>query len=132
MFEQPKPPTKSGWQPPAPQSEQKDVPYFRFTLKGATVEFRATAPLTKEHLALVNAHLKAYEVEGNDPAQSKPEEQLKSAQQRISETQTDNVARVSFMITTSQKAELHEKGYDDDQIAKMKPAEAHKLLGLEN
>jgi hypothetical protein len=38
-----------------------DIPYFRFTLKGATVEFRASAPLSKEHFDLIRAHLRAYE-----------------------------------------------------------------------
>jgi hypothetical protein len=40
-------------------------------------------------------------------------------------------AQVSFFITQAQKAELREKGYSDDQIAQMKPAEAHRILGLE-
>jgi hypothetical protein len=41
-------------------------------------------------------------------------------------------AQVSFFITQAQKARLHERGYSDDQIAKMKPAEAHRILGLES
>jgi hypothetical protein len=40
-------------------------------------------------------------------------------------------AQVSFFITQAQKAELREKGYSEDQIAQMKPAEAHQILGLE-
>ena len=40
-------------------------------------------------------------------------------------------ARVSFFITQAQKAQLREKGYSDDEIAQMKPAEAHRILGLE-
>jgi hypothetical protein len=40
-------------------------------------------------------------------------------------------AQVSFFITQAQKAQLREKGYSDDQIAQMKPAEAHRILGLE-
>ncbi|MGD0072941.1 MAG: hypothetical protein ABSD31_01210 [Candidatus Binataceae bacterium] len=48
----------------------KDIPYFRFTVKGATVEFRASAPLTKEHFALVAAYLKAFEDDEN--AQTDP------------------------------------------------------------
>lgn len=40
---------------------KKDIPYFRFTLKGATVEFRASAPLSSEHFELIRAHLKAYD-----------------------------------------------------------------------
>jgi hypothetical protein len=41
-----------------------DLPYFRFSLNGATVEFRASAPLSKEHFALIEAHLKA--LKGNE------------------------------------------------------------------
>jgi hypothetical protein len=40
-------------------------------------------------------------------------------------------AQVSFFITKAQKALLRERGYSDDQIAQMKPAEAHQILGLE-
>jgi hypothetical protein len=40
-------------------------------------------------------------------------------------------AQVSFFITQAQKKQLRKKGYSDDQIARMKPAEAHWILGLE-
>jgi hypothetical protein len=40
-------------------------------------------------------------------------------------------AQVSFFITQAQKAQLRERGYSDDQIAQMKPAEAHQILGIE-
>ena len=40
------------------------------------------------------------------------------------------VARVPFMITQAQKAQLREKGYTDEQIGKMKPADAHNALGI--
>jgi len=40
-------------------------------------------------------------------------------------------AQVSFFITQAQKKQLRKKGYSDDQIARMKPAEAHRILGLE-
>jgi hypothetical protein len=40
-------------------------------------------------------------------------------------------AQVSFFITQAQKTQLRERGYSDDQIAKMKPAEAHRILGLD-
>jgi hypothetical protein len=40
-------------------------------------------------------------------------------------------AQISFFITQAQKALLRERGYSDDQIAKMKPAEAHRILGLD-
>jgi hypothetical protein len=39
--------------------------------------------------------------------------------------------QVSFFITRAQKAQLRERGYSEDQIAQMKPAEAHRILGLE-
>jgi hypothetical protein len=39
-------------------------------------------------------------------------------------------AQVSFFITNAQKVELRKQGYSDDDIAKLKPAEAHKLLKI--
>jgi hypothetical protein len=42
----------------------------------------------------------------------------------------DKKAQVSFFITKSQKAQLRERGFSEDDIAKMKPGEAHKILGL--
>jgi hypothetical protein len=44
---------------------------------------------------------------------------------------SDKSAQVSFFITKAQKLRLHEHGYSDEQIAQMKPAEAHKILGLQ-
>lgn len=46
----------SGGKPP-------ETPYFRFSLNGATVEFRANAPLSQEHFVLIEAHLKALKSE---------------------------------------------------------------------
>jgi hypothetical protein len=37
---------------------------------------------------------------------------------------------VSFIITKAQKAELHHRGYTEEQIREMKPEEAHRALGL--
>jgi len=68
---------------------------------------------TKEHLALVNAHLKAYEQEDDDPS-AKPAPSP-TAPQRNVHAQSDNVARAAFMITNAPKAKLREKSYDDDQ-----------------
>jgi hypothetical protein len=45
-------------------------------------------------------------------------------------TDENRSSQVSFFITNSQKVQLRERGYSDDDIAKMKPAEAHKILGL--
>jgi hypothetical protein len=41
-------------------------------------------------------------------------------------------ASVSFLITQEQKAALRERGFTDDQIRDMKPADAHRTLGLTN
>ena len=45
---------------PQPVIEGVEIPYFSFTLKGITVEFRASGPLQREHLELIRAHLDAY------------------------------------------------------------------------
>ena len=39
-------------------------------------------------------------------------------------------AQVPFMITRSQKEALRNKGFNDDQISNMTPAQAHRLLGV--
>ena len=41
----------------------------------------------------------------------------------------DKKAQVSLFITNSQKQQLRERGYSDSDIAKMRPAEADKILG---
>ena len=41
-----------------------------------------------------------------------------------------NKVQVSFFITNSQKTQLRDRGYSDDEIAKMIPAEAHRILGI--
>jgi cytoskeletal protein CcmA (bactofilin family) len=47
------------------------------------------------------------------------------------ESHETNETRVSFFITQTQRAELRERGYSDDDIAQMKPADAHRILGLQ-
>jgi hypothetical protein len=42
----------------------------------------------------------------------------------------DSIAQVSFFITNSQKTRLRGLGFSDKDIAKMKPEEAHRILGL--
>ncbi len=37
---------------------------------------------------------------------------------------------ISLMITKRQKASLHERGFSDEAIREMTPAEAHKHLGV--
>jgi hypothetical protein len=41
-------------------------------------------------------------------------------------------AGILWLVTQEQKAALREQGYTDDQIRQMKPADAHRLLGLAN
>jgi hypothetical protein len=36
----------------------------------------------------------------------------------------------AVLITHSQKAELRKQGYSDDDIAKLKPEEAHRILKI--
>jgi putative DNA primase/helicase len=44
-------------------------------------------------------------------------------------SQPDPAAGVSFLITKAQKEELRNRGFTEDQIREMTPAEAHKRLG---
>ena len=46
----------------------------------------------------------------------------------ITKEQTHRLGAV--MITKAQKVQLREKGYADEQISKMKPEEAHEILGI--
>jgi cytoskeletal protein CcmA (bactofilin family) len=48
-----------------------------------------------------------------------------------SESNETKETRVSFFITQAQRAELRERGYSDDDIAQMKPADAHRILGVQ-
>jgi hypothetical protein len=41
-----------------------------------------------------------------------------------------NKIQFPFFITNSQKAQLRERGYSDDEIAKMMPEKPHQILGL--
>ncbi len=51
--------------------------------------------------------------------------------EHATEAPPSHEAQVSFFITQAQKAQLRARGYSDDEIAQMKPAEAHHILGLE-
>ncbi len=61
-----------------------------------------------------------------------PNAKLAKVEARSDESSEPVTASVSFFITNKQKAMLREKGYDDQQISKMKPEEAHRILGLMN
>lgn len=44
--------------------------------------------------------------------------------------QKEKTVSVSWIITSRQKAKLRELGYSDEDIAKMKPKHAHRILGI--
>jgi hypothetical protein len=58
----------------------------------------------------------------SDPVAAKIEPDPTSAE--------DNKARVSFLVTNAQKAQLRDLGHSDHDIALMKPAHVHRILGL--
>ena len=53
-----------------------------------------------------------------------------SQMQRAAPLSSSPEAQVSFFITQAKKVQFRERGYSDDQIAEMKPADAHRILGL--
>jgi hypothetical protein len=68
---------------------------------------------------------------GGKPAPAPAEESTLKASIPAIETPRETVeAHFSFFITNAQKALLRAKGYSDEEIAKMKPADAHRILGL--
>jgi hypothetical protein len=86
-----------------------------------------------------NRHAKLVRIE-TDPqrAEFEPKPIGASTSQRTVEERTgpapvssSSDAHMSFFITRAQRVKLRKKGYSEDQIAQMKPAEAHKMLGLE-
>jgi hypothetical protein len=113
--------------------DAKDIPYFRFTAEGATVELRASAPLTKKHFDFIKAYMTLLEGQSDEPATiASPTAASANAPQSAKQDrpQNDKVASVGFMITGAQKIKLRERGHTDEDIAKMKPDEAHKILGI--
>jgi hypothetical protein len=63
-------------------------------------------------------------------SKKKPENGGTEESKGVDEEQPDNGAQVSFMITRAQRSKLVGLGYTDAQIDKMKPAEAHTILGV--
>jgi cytochrome c1 len=59
-----------------------------------------------------------------------PNAKPSKAEAKSDESSEPVTASVSFFITNKQKAILRDKGYDDEQISQMAPAEAHRILGL--
>jgi hypothetical protein len=81
--------------------------------------------------AVVDVDVNVKEYGAQSPEAILPSPEVVSARVEYAATPTnDNQAQISFFITKSQKAQLRERGFSDDEIAKMRPAEAHKILGL--
>ena len=59
----------------------------------------------------------------------RPNEPVPTTQQRYPDVQPDNVARF-FHDNERAESEVARKGYDDSKMGKMKPEEAHKILGI--
>jgi hypothetical protein len=122
--------------PPSASKDAKDIPYFRFTAEGATVEFRASAPLTKKHFDLIKAYMTLLEGQTADSGAATAVPPISQASASVAQPAkqepplNDKVASVGFMITKAQKARLRERGHTDDEIAKMRPETAHKILGI--
>ena len=49
-----------------------------------------------------------------------------------SDNEQAGAASISLFITRAQKAKLRERGFADEQIRNMLPAEAHHILGLDS
>jgi hypothetical protein len=99
---------------------------------GTNVELRADAPLSQtphggDLKALLDMLLPAEIPQTSIPAE--PAARIDTIEERVA-APAGKVASVGFMITHAQKAKLREQGHTEEQIAKMKPDEAHKILGL--
>jgi len=121
----------------------------RYSSKVANLS-RHEAALTRRLIALLHEFRRLQETRAVEPVEAPEptavdaeighEEHIEPSQQRGSKTApaklepdpafSDGKAQVSFFITNSQKQQLRARGYSDDQIAKMRPSEAHKILGL--
>jgi len=91
-------------------------------------ENRADEPIEAPELTGVDVNVRHEEEKVaqdellTDPAPAKLEPDPVSSEEKK--------AQVSFFITNSQKQALRERGYSDNDLAKMRPEEAHKVLGL--
>jgi hypothetical protein len=74
-------------------------------------------------LAMLGYLLEAARLEAEQVARSGDD-------QRSSAPATETVAATSLMITRQQRALLRERGWSDEQIRDMTPADAHRHLGM--
>jgi hypothetical protein len=86
---------------------------------------------TEPHRAAVQGTMRRTAESDLDPGFSKSSRLLGDPLLEHAEpTSKAPFAGVSLMITQRQKAELRERGYNNEQIRDMTPEEAHRVLGL--
>jgi hypothetical protein len=99
------------------------------TLRRHTEELRALdgeCAEVEELERLIGAVFAKFEVWTGSPPASHDQHQVNGTDGG----QSNSVTGVSFLITQAQKLQLRELGVRDEEIKNMKPAEAHRLLGL--
>lgn len=67
---------------------------------------------------------------GRQSAQGAGTHQPSEGKETAEEESDGGKTQISFFITKTQKAQLREQGYTDEQIATMRPTEAHRALGI--
>jgi hypothetical protein len=68
---------------------------------------------------------------GKGALEGPPPSDSKQGKEEPSAGESDTVASVPVMITGAMKAQLRARGYSDDQIANIRPKEAHNILARE-
>jgi hypothetical protein len=103
---------------------------------GTNVELRADGPLLQkphgDDLKVLLDMLLPEEITQISAATEGPAARIDTEEKVAAPAakEVGKVASVGFMITNAQKAKLREQGRTDEEIAKMRPDEAHKILGL--
>ncbi|TMJ86393.1 MAG: hypothetical protein E6G79_06195 [Alphaproteobacteria bacterium] len=99
------------------------------TLRRHTEELRALdgeCAEVEELERLIGAVFAKFEILTGSPPASHDKDQVNGTDVG----QPNSVTGVSFLITQAQKLQLRELGVRDEEIRNMKPAEAHRILGL--
>jgi hypothetical protein len=99
------------------------------TLRRHTEELRALdgeCAEVEELERLIGSVFAKFEVRTGSPPASHDKDQVNGTE----DGQPSSVTGVSFLITQAQKLQLRELGVRDEEIRNMKPAEAHRILGL--
>jgi hypothetical protein len=99
------------------------------TLRRHTEELRALdgeCAEVEELERLIGVVFAKFEIQTGSPPASHDKTQVN----QTDVGQPNSVTGVSFLITQAQKLQLRELGVRDEEIRNMKPAEAHRILGL--